>query len=873
MGFLILRSSAAEEEEGGGASPQFSSNPWTEIEIDLTTSPFRDTGDPSVYDAKHVALAWHPVKERVYTWGGDYGNSVFSQPGGGATFTTNEPVGANTWNAVGGYRLDQFSIDPYTSDPNPWRLEQPFKIANNGGSPEQRPPINCQNSLVWDASRSKFWGIQTIIRGWGDAVEYRDDPWAAGTLAAEPLEPVGTWSWVPGASGSPGTWTLETTNALILDSSGAPATPTYDGGRLHFGEADERIAAFARSEDDDVLVAMSCNGGSHRLFIFYCDTLEWEWRTLPTDGLTIFNSSSQTAILGDYLYSVARVNLGGTRTSRLIRIHLTNALALANEGSLANNSTNFETYVLPWSISPDNVWEDGDLEHPDYGQAKWQEHVGVMSDGTNIYIAVSYDELLNVEYDGATPVTKHCVFSPATELFYQGDDAPEQVKGSAWCYLPDTNEALLIMASTGSEYPAEKAWRYRFSHLGPLSLDSFASDLGTDPITHTDSTTYWTSAAVTEDGKLMFIGAGTHIEPGVGGADNGVRLWDPVAGGNSTYLRASSDSVSDAWAHNNHMWFFSATRQWFIGPTTGVYDLTNEVWLSGTRTPLGGGSHPNITCGTGATAIIYMDASVPFDVENGDWDSINGSSAFYNAQQAWSDDHDCGVAISGGPGSFSGGAQEIHLFVPSHAGINATAVSQSNPYTCYRKALPATVGGVEAGKSRGRDGCCFVGDYVYWVGGGDAALGTGSSGHFFRMKITPHLTSKTESLSTGDGAIERLDDCPVSFSFGLLRFDPWTNALLLITDQDPPIWAFDLTYPDDVGWVDVSPAGYTTTHFEDHNLPFGCLGGYVDVSGSTTLRKFYWRPGHAEEGGGFDIWSRNDPVRWNKFMSLKLKRG
>jgi hypothetical protein len=381
---------------------------------------------------------------------------------------------------------------------------------------------------------------------------------------------------------------------------------------------------------------------------------------------------------------------------------------------------------------------------------------------------------------------------------------------------------------------------------GPLSLQSFSATAGTDPVTDTDTTIFWTSAGRTSDNKLIFHGAGTHI--GVAAPqpnyDNGVRVWNPAVGGESTYRYASSQSEFDVVQHNNHTWFYSQARDWGFFPQSGVYDYQANAWLAGSAPPLGGGSHPNVYKGTGATAIVYEQGTV-----EPDWPSI------YNGHECWSPDEDCGFIVGGGRSGYSGTwiAPYMYLIVPSHNGVNATAVSQGNPYTIYRKTVPETVGGVTCNKIRARDSCCFLDGYVYWCGGQED-LTEVDTAHFFRMAIAPHLTSTSESLTTGAGAIERLTDCPVSFNFGLMMADETLKALLVVSSQG--IYAYDTLRSE---WVDVTPGTYTTALFNGKALPYGCMGQWI-------TDRFYWRPGHNT------AWNEGDPANWQTIMSLKLQR-
>jgi hypothetical protein len=252
--------------------------------------------------------------------------------------------------------------------------------------------------------------------------------------------------------------------------------------------------------------------------------------------------------------------------------------------------------------------------------------------------------------------------------------------------------------------------------------------------------------------------------------------------------------------------------------------------------------------GTGANDFMYPDASIA---------SVPSFKGQYNPFSAWSFEHDCGLAFSGGQGGVA--PQPVMYFIVKSTNLGS---GRPNRYTVYQRDLPASAGGATLLKARARDGCCFLGDYVYWVGGGDFIGGpTGASTptpHFFRMNIVPHLTSTGAAIT-----IERLPDCPVSLEFGLLRADKYLNALLLVCDGG--LFAYDATYGQ---WLNLTsqtayPSSWTGAY--GGYLPGSCLGDFVDAHAGATYRRFYWRP------GSNDSWSY-DSTNWAKFFSLKLTR-
>jgi hypothetical protein len=828
------------------------------INVDQTANPWKSSTTTS--DTKHVPLIWHPVKRRVYTGGGDTDDAAgfAGQPASGQTSNTNESP-PRSYVVSSGYRKDIYSIDPTPSAAAsvPYRLEHPYWPRNLGSNVrEARPTLDCQDSWVWDTLRSKLWYMQSHIRGVGDVSEYRkygfNDPWAFGDLwPADNTEPAGIYSFTPGLSGSPGGWILESPNALVCKTP-QPVTPTYNGGRLEIADYDERIPYFDYDGDHDRIVTFGANGnGVIGFFSLNPATFAWEWRRLGT-SFSYCQCNSQLAYLNGWLYGVARVRTPA-RESRLVAFNMANCLALANGASIPNNSTYFQSWLLPFSLSPNAEWEISGGDN-----AKYPEHAGVVAIEGNIVICASYDGLVDSEG------TKLAVFVPSNGQFYRSEAAPDStMMGNAWCALPETNELLFTHGTFG--YNDHTLVAYQTSHLGPLSLSTFNAAEGTDPIVNGDSggLAYWTSAGRTSDGKLIFYGAGTHS----GNIDNGVREWNPNVGGASVYVKPSNNSTCDVTQYNNHAWFFSEQANMIVVPSQGIYDRTLGQWVAGGIAPCGSGYRTKVSIGTGANAILYADPSVDFNGTT--YDYINGGSTLYNAHTAWSPELDCGIYIGGTPGTASGVVPNIHLIVPSNSGVNATAVSQGNRWTIFRRGMPATVSGVQPYKGRARDACCILGEYVYWVGGDDPDLSPGGpTNHFFRMKITPHLTSKTVSLTgTGAGAIERLTNCPIAFTFGLMMPEPYLNALLLITSLG--IYAWDATYQQ---WTNVTPATYNSALFDNKGMPFGCFGKYIDKTGSTTHRRFYWRPGYNQIASG-QFWDDVPIVaKYKNIMSLKLKR-
>lgn len=415
------------------------------LSVDSRFSPFQGVGDGKDYGgSKHVMWTWHPELKRVYTFGGDFGRGAgaFGQPDMGATFHTLDPVNPRSYQRFGGFETDQYSINPYATGSVPWRLEHPYLPRNINGVRETRPGRIDQASLVWDSTRKKFWGIYTTIR---DPYIYRlpdnnPDPWANGDIRSG--GPSGTWSWVPNENGGAGVWKLETSARLIPGDA-----PTYTGDTLSTSLASERVAYFSYDPKSDRLFGFGQYGG---IFIFNPHSMKYEYRTINIGNTYSYinMSSSQVAVVGDWIYGAAYVRQGGNK-SQLIRLHVPSLLALSNGGSISTvNSQAFEAFQMPFSISDELRWENGND-----GSVTWSEHCGVMNVDDRVAIVCSYDGLI----DGGQ--TKLTVFNPSTKTFTPADPAPENIVGTSWVALPDTGE-IMFGLNAGS-YPNNKIWIYR----------------------------------------------------------------------------------------------------------------------------------------------------------------------------------------------------------------------------------------------------------------------------------------------------------------------------------------------------------------------------------------------------------------------------
>lgn len=449
---------------------------WSLQTHDTNLSPFQGQPEESFGGAKHVWTYWDPVRARVYTWGGDYGNGAgqFGQPNMGGNFTTNDPVSPVTYNGhqgLGSLQNDQYSIDPTATGTVPWRLEHPYLPRNLSGVREVRPGRPDQVSMIWDPVRSKRWGIQAKVR-FEDGFMYLNaglpDPWANGDMTASTSpEPIGTWSFVPGSTGSPGTWTLETTNCIKYRAS-VGSSVIMEGGNVVSGRGDERIGLFSYDAKNDVIVSVSSVQGQNNaaLYIFKPATKTCEARIFSVTGYTRFECScSYSAVVDGWIHAVAvATTSGGTRKSVMLRVNVASALAQSNLGTVPTAA--IEVIDLPWSLSPQHGFDPVDgtplfhlsglWEGLGKGFAKWQEHCGVVAVDRKIVLLRSYDGI--IDNDG---LTKLAIWDPDTRQYTSGEAAPEALVINSWCALPVTGEVFMCHNTSGGDYSNLRAWRYR----------------------------------------------------------------------------------------------------------------------------------------------------------------------------------------------------------------------------------------------------------------------------------------------------------------------------------------------------------------------------------------------------------------------------
>jgi hypothetical protein len=352
---------------------------------------------------------------------------------------------------------------------------------------------------------------------------------------------------------------------------------------------------------------------------------------------------------------------------------------------------------------------------------------------------------------------------------------------------------------------------------------------------------FWQSSYTTNDGTLIEWGTGDHN--GLG--DNGVREFDPLTRTQS-YVYPNNNGTRDVQQYDNQQYWYIPRIDSLVIPGRGQYSRASRSWVRGESTSFWP-SGPRVV-GTGASDLIRPDAGVALYQFQND----------YNGHQAWSKDFDCGVIISGGIGGDNTAQPKMWIVVPS-SGLG----SFPQPYHVTERAMPSSVGGVSPSKLVGRDGCCFLGEYLYWVGGGESVSGNPTP-HFFRMRIVEHLTSQIATM-----AVERLPDAPAAFKYGLLRADPYINALLCVTDRG--IFAYDV--PGNT-WIVVTPSAYTAEFASGSAkglLPYGSLGDFVDSRSGQAFRKFVFRPG-LNDGWEYPQSAAERDRMYRNFRAIRLGR-
>ena len=422
---------------------------------------------------------------------------------------------------------------------------------------------------------------------------------------------------------------------------------------------------------------------------------------------------------------------------------------------------------------------------------------------------------------------------------------------------------------------------------GQLFVQSFDMNIATA----TPTLMFWESAYTTADGRIVDAWYSDH-QPD---SNNGVRAFDPLGSPKVVELATqqtynTGGNIGAVYGYpspyDNTHYYYNAQRNSLVwpGPDTGFeFSFASNTWVrawrgeqqgaswvtSGTALHDGqplGQTHGEVTLGTNTNAIARPIGTLASDAD------LRIATTSQNPHQTYSAAYDCAIRIGGGQGGAGRNDQIGQMYITVPSGPFGTF---SQPYVTFLKTMPATVGGAQPYKKNGRDGCCTLGEYVYWVGGEDFPTEGNPvpRPHFFRMKFTEHLTSDSVSLTTGAGAIERLTDAPCAGSnLMLLRADPVNNALVLWARDNPSIHVYDVT---NSAWVNSSVlsalnTAYTAEYLSAADTPAGCMGDFIGVRSGTTLNTVYWRPGLPGLWGTDN--STNLAQRCARWRSLKLGR-
>lgn len=439
-------------------------------------SPFKGYIEVGYGQNKHVGLAWHPVKKRIYNGGGDfgYGATDFGQPGPSQTAATNQP-GGRSYTITDSLRVDLYSIDPLAGGTADWRLEHPHYQQYQAGSPEQKPGFTDQIGWVWDARPAgiggqKFWCFQHHIRDdqsniprfLADGVTL--DPWANGDTfinSQGKIEGRGTYSWTPSANGGAGTWVKETVRYMWGDINYSTPAQVGDALRIYSGSPDHLYCgawAQYKPASDGRFVSLFGDAYSTNVFWFVTfdpagKTYDWRRVTFPASTLC-WSWIGPMVVVDDYAYVTALTRQSGVRKSQLLKMHIPTALSYGAGQTLPSSLPQFVD--CPFSFEPDGLWETqgtgGNLFH----------EVGLVGIDRKIVLIGSYGATLV-----KNGVTRLATYTPDTGRWIMADPFPGvQYNAKAWVAIPETGEILLMPNSsyddTTQPYsPQNTYWYYR----------------------------------------------------------------------------------------------------------------------------------------------------------------------------------------------------------------------------------------------------------------------------------------------------------------------------------------------------------------------------------------------------------------------------
>lgn len=382
----------------------------------------------------------------------------------------------------------------------------------------------------------------------------------------------------------------------------------------------------------------------------------------------------------------------------------------------------------------------------------------------------------------------------------------------------------------------------------------------------------WNSAFTTIHGTLLDAFEGSHTVT----VCNGLREYNPgstsITLPNGLTIPSKSQievypnnnqtgNPTDIGAYDNLYYHYipAIDSFWFSG---GQFSRATKTWITGGEKPDWGldfrdpinypNGVPNAEdVGNKSFGTTPLCVIRPLNELDTDPSSRQEYLDAFNPHNAWSADLNCGIRIGGS----SGGASQnynvgpIYFIAPSKNFADTAAYPQ--PYVVWaRRDYPATVGGNSPVTFSGRDGACFAGEYVYWVGGSwfNAPSSPQARNWFYRMKVTPHLVNRSASFS-GEGRIEALPLAPFAATLTVLKYDPFSETLCYITEYG--IAVFDLAT---FAWTTI-PSDKWSQYISNflpnpRDIPFGNLGDFIDRVGVSTkevVRKYMWRPGVSDK--------------------------
>lgn len=375
------------------------------------------------------------------------------------------------------------------------------------------------------------------------------------------------------------------------------------------------------------------------------------------------------------------------------------------------------------------------------------------------------------------------------------------------------------------------------------------------------------SAYSTKDGKIIEAFDGNHetIDPELGVVkSNRVGEFDPATGV-MTEVFPSNWGANGVDGYDNLIYTYFDRIDSLVVFNNGVYDRTitnvnGSAWKYTSQGLPPAGRPPMYTETVGATAFAYFN---PSQFRAG----FNEHIAYFNAHCAYSKELDTAVIIGGASsgGPIDPGKIRLSIFVPSGI-INPSIVA---PYSViYRGVSSAEGEGKASGRwaffDEGRAGCCFLGNYVYWIGGEDPDIGTNPAGvkqrDLFRADVARIVYSSDPM--TEPFVPEYLGLAPGNAFFkGALVADRYSNTLKLW--HSGGVFLYDVT---NNSWQTI------TTQLTEYNSTFGGSfydfphAAFIDTRNGVVKRKTYWWGGWTT--GDFT----NFDIKYSQVRSVKVTR-